>query len=261
MFLLLLECITITAIGDVMNQSVKYWLKRARTFSNWYSFMAIYLGIEDVGSKTINTRTGLKLSVRTLPDLYVIDEIFTRQIYDQPGFKVPESGIVVDVGANLGAFSLYAAAKKCSVFSYEPCEENYLLLEQNIKQNSLENVHSYKQAIAASEGNRSLYLHDTNSCVHSFYGTGRAVEVECTTLQNAFKASNINNCDFLKIDCEGAEYEIFESLDEDFLKRIKSICLEYHDPSRVWQLVEKLRRAQFTVKIDASSPILRAKKE
>lgn len=210
---------------------------------------------------TINTRSGLKISAKTLTDLSIIDEIFTWKIYDRPPFRLPHDGVVVDVGANIGVFSLYAAAKGNQVYSYEPVRQNYENLKQNIKQNQLDNVYPIEKALAGSEGNRTLYLDIGSSSRHSFYGQGEPIKVDCTTLPKAFEANSIEKCDFLKIDCEGAEYEILQSLDSNFLRKIQTVCLEYHDTSRIQQLADHLKQARFTVKVETKPhPILRAKK-
>jgi hypothetical protein len=69
---------------------------------------------------------------------------------------------------------------------------------------------------------------------------------------------NISKIDFLKLDCEGSEYRIFENLSEDFLNIIDKIIMEYHSNTdgRLVKMIEKLQNNGFTVKVpDVNSEI------
>jgi hypothetical protein len=69
---------------------------------------------------------------------------------------------------------------------------------------------------------------------------------------------NISKINFLKIDCEGSEYGIFENFSEDFLKIIDKIIMEYHlnTDGRLVKMIEKLQNNGFTVKVpDVNSEI------
>jgi hypothetical protein len=74
--------------------------------------------------------------------------------------------------------------------------------------------------------------------------------VETVTLADAFDADRIGDCDFLKIDCEGSEYDILRGCPPAILARVQRIALEFHE----WtsgqdhrELVELLRARGFTV--------------
>jgi hypothetical protein len=56
-----------------------------------------------------------------------------------------------------------------------------------------------------------------------------SIEIECVSLQQVFEANKIQICDLLKIDCEGAEYDILYNLPDVFFSRIKEIRLEFHN--------------------------------
>ena len=66
--------------------------------------------------------------------------------------------------------------------------------------------------------------------VHSLFGTaGEAVTIECITLADAFARFAVERCGFLKLDCEGAEYEILLTTPPEIFARIDRLALEYHD--------------------------------
>ena len=55
------------------------------------------------------------------------------------------------------------------------------------------------------------------------------MEVECVTLENIFDENHIVSCDLLKLDCEGAEYDILINANKEIFDKIKLISLEYHN--------------------------------
>lgn len=78
-------------------------IKRIRVFRNWLTIIRIYQRKTDPNT-TIITRNGLKITIRKIIDVAIIDEIFTWKIYDQYPFKLQHDGIVIDIGANIGIF-------------------------------------------------------------------------------------------------------------------------------------------------------------
>jgi hypothetical protein len=70
---------------------------------------------------------------------------------------------------------------------------------------------------------------------------------------------HINKIDFLKIDCEGSEYDIIKSLPEEYLRNnINKMCVEFHfnTDDRLYQMVEKLRRCNFHVESEGGGEIV-----
>jgi len=127
-------------------------------------------------------------------------------------------------------FALYAVAGGASrVVAFEPFPDSFALLRRNAEQNRLSTIAARPFAIAGHAGRRQLFLagrHGTNS----LYGTGgETVSVECLTLADVFARESIDRCHFLKLDCEGAEYEILLETPADILAHIDRLALEYHD--------------------------------
>ena len=67
-------------------------------------------------------------------------------------------------------------------------------------------------------------------------------------------SNQIEACDFLKIDCEGAEYEILQGTPKTFFKRIRRIAMEYHNNElhNFREIVSLLRDAEYTVRTEPS---------
>jgi len=177
---------------------------------------------------TILYRSGLQ---KRIPDEYPINEIWERREYTPVGFDVEEDDVVIDIGAHIGAFTIYAArkARSGSVYSYEPSSDNFLILQRNVAINNLTSVCLFQMAVANNVSRKQLIIDETNDAGASFFKTGGTTElVDCTTLEGIFKSNLIEECGFLKIDCEGSEYEILFSTPMDIFRKINRIALEYH---------------------------------
>lgn len=189
------------------------------------------------------------------------DEVFVRSIieereYTPAGFEIGESDTVVDIGGNIGTFAILAsrAAHHGRVFTFEPNSENYSLLQQNIALNRAGNITAINAAVARTNGELKLYCSKQGG-FHSLARNQRHVSeetVRAVSLQSIFDEFKIEHCNFLKVDCEGAEYEILGSASRELLSRIDMIALEYHDDGvagqvRADQLVEHLQANSFSI--------------
>jgi FkbM family methyltransferase len=232
-------------------ESFRNLYQRVKTFSNWYTMELMYSGLREIGGN-VKTWNRLKILVRSRNDLSVLDEVYAKKVYDQKPLRVPHNSVVIDVGAHIGAFSLYAAkvCKAKKVYSFEPCPENYATLEMNVQNNHLNSVITpIPKAIGAQAGKRDLLLCAENDGCHSFYPISQhpnAVQVECVTLKQALKENNIDHVDYLKLDCEGAEWEILETIDEETISKIRVIVMEFHLKPRE-EFVKLLGKHRFNV--------------
>lgn len=179
-------------------------------------------------------KNNIKLSVRLFTwDSWIIDEIFFRKIYNPEGFEIKDSDIVIDVGAHIGSFTIYAAinTKEGQIFSFEPVKENYFLLKKNIELNGIKNVYIHNLSITDKTGKDYIHISDNNTgiCSHILKGSKTKKEiVNTTTLTSIIKNYKLKKIDFLKIDAEGSEYDILRSLPGSIIKKILKIVIEYH---------------------------------
>ena len=81
----------------------------------------------------------------------------------------------------------------------------------------------------------------------------KSVQVNSTSLQTIFDSNGIEYCDFLKVDCEGEEYAIMDSLPSGYYDKIRKMCIEYHfvdtKPHLLKALMQKLESHSFEIKI------------
>ena len=129
------------------------------------------------------------------------------------------------------------------IYSIEAEKENYLALKQNILLNNFESkIYPFHMAICGKNGIVTLHLAEnvTDGC-HSIVvnrGTGRIEKVKCTTLhsfidKNVRKhSSTLSNNVLIKIDVEGAEYQILKSSFDFFKINKPQLLIEIWDENR-----------------------------
>lgn len=209
-------------------------------------------------NKTIN---GLTFFYREFsPDEQVIKDTITDNIFFEgfPEYKIKPNHIVFDIGAHIGAFSLLLSSRlpKGKVFAFEPCLETFEILEKNIEVNSIENILPFKVALTDYVGETKLY-YDVNegnwghSITKAYSEKGEVVPTD--TLNNFFQTHKIEKCDFMKFNCEGAEFKIILSTPKEALKKIDTMLVLYHmdlaEEFKISQLVNHLKSAGFYTEI------------
>ena len=123
--------------------------------------------------------------------------------------NVKKNDIVIDVGANIGYYTLLMAKNNASVFSYEPEPQNFDLLKKNVILNNFSsNVKLYNKAVSNFNGYSKLVLSDHSTGQHKLeknrFGT-KSIDVEVTKLE-------LDKIDFAKIDVEGTELLVLQGM-------------------------------------------------
>jgi FkbM family methyltransferase len=133
--------------------------------------------------------------------------------------SVGQGDVVVDVGANVGYYTLIAGhlvGESGRVYAFEPDPESFSLLERNVRLNGLTNVVLEQKAASNEAGALRLYLAEKNRGDHRIFqieGEDRAfVEVEAVALDDYF-GDRANRIDFVKIDTQGAEMMVLQGMD------------------------------------------------
>ncbi len=181
-------------------------------------------------------------------------EVWFDHDYDVPAMPLRKGDVVIDVGANQGFFSCYAAWQGCSVYAFEPDPENASLFKKNITANGFDSrVKLFPTAVKAKAGTTTLYrtaqlgggmnTTSTEFAQHLGLAAGDAVEVSAVSLPELLRQEAITRVRLCKMDCEGAELEIVESLTAEDAARIDSFALEYHpeaySPKRLIDALER----------------------
>src|SRR5262249_27354517 len=154
------------------------------------------------------TRHGLKFAARAgTTDRGIINTVVAQDEYRTR--ELPQIKTVIDLGANIGSFSAFIAEKADKIYAFEPVLENATLARRTIELNTLNNkVILTAAAVSDHNGVVDLYLSPDNTGGHSpAYQFNKKISVPAVSLQSVFDAHKIFECDLLKIDIEGGEYE------------------------------------------------------
>jgi FkbM family methyltransferase len=208
---------------------------------------------------TVRTWDGLACELRPgRGDRRGFYETVIRGDYLGQGQRLGPGDTVIDIGANIGCFTLLAAARvgpSGRVIAVEPESATYRQLLRNVAMSGLRNVVPVRVAVGGRSG--TARLHATNVALFSsLYESvdGRASggvleEVPLVTLSRLMRDVGVERCHYLKIDCEGCEHEILRSLDDATAARLDQITLEAHalDGLDARSLARRLRDLGFDV--------------
>lgn len=208
----------------------------------------------------ISNKTRFKIRVNSA-DKFSIWETWRIKSYTGRDFNIQPHDIVIDLGAHIGAFAVYAAQKAAQgkVYAYEPEPENFKLLKENKSLNDLANLQVFSIAVMGKSGKVKLFVeHDITSINTVLENDNpmykQAITVPATTLKEIIKDNKIVEIDFLKIDVEGAEYDILLNTPHSVFNKIRKISLEYHDHfnhgHNVKELERYLQQQGFKTKVD-----------
>lgn len=205
---------------------------------NWLSLVPLFFCKPKSDEKMVRLRRPpLRLIVRGAMDVWAIKETFLDRFYSRYGVPVQDGWRVIDIGAGIGDFSIHAAYgnPKAVIYAYEPFPNSYQLLIRNLTLNAIDNVMVFQKAVWCSDGELVLDLSKGEplqiASKNFSLGVGNSdtVTVQAVSLQTVLDGQGIDRVDLLKLDCEGAEYEILMKASSSTLERIERIIMEYHD--------------------------------
>ena len=233
---------------------VRILVRSWKILKNWYLYPLVYFKLTKKDYVIFETRSGLKIKIRVnSTDLMALTHVWMIQEYSGDDFPISNDDVIIDVGAHIGLFALFASqfCKNGKIFCYEPIKENYKILIENIEMNQIQNIFPNNLAVTKETSRVKIFLNDDQSGHSMFIQNKNFVEVDSKSLSDIFIDNGIKECDFLKLDCEGAEYEIIESLSSDLFTKINKTAIEYHmvdtKPELLKQLINKLKQFSFSV--------------
>jgi FkbM family methyltransferase len=209
------------------------------------------------------TIEGLKFSIKSEEDLFILTEVFDRQCYN---FRTSAETIVIDIGMNIGIASLSFAKDPNvqHVYSFEPFPGTYALARANLRLNwpCEEKITAQNFGLSDRDAVEELpYIEErkgslgVNGMPRSFTPSRQDLNLQRIELRDAaivlfpiLEAHPDANL-VLKMDCEGSEYPIFRSLDDaGLLGRFQAIMLEWHKqgPEELLSALQKYGYAAFT---------------
>ncbi|KEI97157.1 hypothetical protein N494_12900 [Clostridium botulinum A2B7 92] len=171
-------------------------------------------------------------------DINILKEIFKYRGYSKY-FPFYKKATILDIGAHKGYFTLFSyfnTNKDSKIISLEPDRKNFNVLKSNCNGNNLNerNVMLINSGVYSKSGNLDLFI--SNSYNNSIFNSEKndlssniKESITVISLKDLLNMHNINKVDFMKMDCEGAEYPTLFETDANTLSKIKVISLEFHD--------------------------------
>jgi FkbM family methyltransferase len=191
---------------------------------------------------------------------YIYDEIFPGAAYDHPHVRLSGQPTIIDVGANVGLYSIWAARKyrPAKILSYEASPTTFACLSDNVARHISPGgtAASCFNLAVSNEAGRDLVLHQPpwNSgfstlldgaklpWVEELRGSGELIahKVRSTTISHEIAKHGLAVVDLLKIDVEGHFVEVLEGIAQADLPKVRNIVLEAEYADALGQSRESL---------------------
>jgi FkbM family methyltransferase len=152
--------------------------------------------------------------------------------------------LAIDIGANLGAFSITYCRNFTKIIAIEPNLDTLRAFNYTLTENGIDNVHLYNYAVGNTCGTTKLYRgggEQISGNASTACQVGEYEEVPAIDFQGVMNLAGNNYIDYMKIDCEGAEYDFLQGQD---LSNIYCITGEYHgsniqQQNKLWSHLKK----------------------
>jgi FkbM family methyltransferase len=245
-----------------------------RLTAQWFTLSTAYSSIVKLHYPfAVRLYSGQTLVLREFTDVITFWLVFVRGHY--PVDSLDKT--IIDVGANIGVFTLYAArcAPMARIISAEPFPDTAERLKETIQANGIGNrVFVVNSAITGTTGtvlmDRSVgvpsqyrsVLSDVPRSLNKNYKQQAQVQesiyVSTMTLEELLDIQNLNNVDLLKMNIHGNEYEVLLSSSPSVLRRFRRVALQYHEiPKQLGiskkDLFRQLQNAGFTLISDTDT--------
>jgi FkbM family methyltransferase len=221
---------------------------------SWWIFTCAYLNLGKIDYPLmLVTRSGTQIQLNNFHDCITAWVIFCRNEYCVP----PDAKVIVDLGANFGAFTLLAAhkARNSHIISVEPFPRMFERLCENIAGNGLrERVNCLPLAVAKVSGERKMSLEEgpdqsRGILPEEIVETEKSISVRTISLAEliTYVQANlgIEQIDLVKMDIEGSEHEFLPEIPAETLQSIQAWQMEYHPNGSKQLLFKALEKAGF----------------
>jgi FkbM family methyltransferase len=208
---------------------------------------------------------------------FIYNEVMVKREYLRSGASIAQADCIVDVGANIGMFTLLVKSVNpdARVFAFEPIPENYEALRQNVTLHGLGGVKLFNVALGSTDRTErqfTFFPHMTGNCTArpelkdrqrqvflELFGTDETNRLYASqlrvapvrTLSSVMVQEQITNVDLLKIDVEGDEVDVLNGIDRQHQSMIRQIVAEVHHASLLPEYQAQLMAMGYQIYSDA----------
>ena len=236
--------------------------------------------IEDAGNlfQKLTFPDGFSCYVQAGPGeaALIYNEIIAKQDYFQYGLSIAEARCVIDIGANIGIFTMAVKLKapEAIVYAFEPIQDTFHILEQNIRLLECSDIYLFNVAIGSQDHSEKTFTFFPNMPGNStampalkekskpvmdqifgkeisdYLHQSETRTVPVRTLSSVIREQGITSVDYLKIDVEGCEISVLEGIEEIHWPIFRQIAIEAHNVPYRDQVCEILVQHGFDVIYD-----------
>lgn len=230
-------------------KTLKDYIKIIKDFKK---FRRIKISLYELIKLRNNTKADAKLFGKNIKRtdtywyLHSLNELFIEEVYQfESDSKIP---LIIDCGSNIGLSIIYFKKQmpNAKIIGFEPDNEIFKMLEININQFGFKDVELHQKAVWINNDPLFFKLNGNLSGHISNEIDDNTIPIETQRLKDLLN----QNVDFLKIDIEGAEYEIVKDCEEN-LKNVKNIFVEYHsfhdNDQMIGELLLILKKSGFKI--------------
>ncbi|WP_080054340.1 FkbM family methyltransferase [Spirosoma aerolatum] len=222
-------------------------------YQNYWDAYADYFRLVKNKQVIYTLRSGEKFLARAGKfDIAMLTEVLGFNVYEkaEDDIVIRPDDVVYDVGAFIGDFAIYASSRAKKVYSFEPSQTNFSLLEKNIELNRRRNVIAVDKGVNGTAVTIDLLVPDLaehSNTIDPSLLEGRNLSyqtqtIDCLGINDILDDPMFLFPTFAKLDCEGAEFSIIDEMSVDVLKKIRCLIIEYHLTAQTPDEMAKYKR-------------------
>lgn len=170
--------------------------------------------------------------------------------------EISKGGVVFDIGANVGYYSLLAAVlvgDEGKVYAFEPLPRNIYFLRRHVELNHLDNIDIIEAAVSDHTGAASFDLGASSAMGH--LSDKGEIEVHLVSLDELLRSGALQPPDYMKIDVEGAEFEVFNGARKLIQQYRPILFLDTHQREAHQPAIKLLEEWGYIFKILDNQPL------
>ena len=238
---------------ELSKNNPDFFLKHYKRFFKGFSETGLVTIIPESDAVCIGFNRAQKFILKTETDLRVFEEIYLGNAYN---ITIPGPVEVIDIGMNIGLASLYFAAQPNvkKVYAFEPFKDTYDQAELNFEHNPeiASKIQPFHFGLGSSNRLEEFFYNPLEKGYMGMINNSKSDQVVSVSIKNVTEvlkpileaAEQVKY--FAKIDCEGAEYEIIDSLyNSGLLQKMDAVIIEWHQVNDLIAKIDKMK-SQFT---------------